>query len=120
MRWRAASRGLDLKIGKNVGALSPYARAACEARGLPLPEPLPLPEALREDDLLAARLVIAVKEAEHRRYLRQSFPSWADRVRYWHVHDLDCASAETAMGEIETLVRELVEELGATPGKPGR
>ena len=42
-----------------------------------------------EDDFQSARIVVALKEAEHRPYLTRLFPEWADRVRYWNVHDLD-------------------------------
>ena len=109
--WRAESRGLDLKIGRNVGPVSVHTRDACRTRGVPLPDPLRLPQALCEEDLRDARLVIAVKEAEHRRYLERLFPDWADRVRYWHVHDLDAAGADEAMSEIESHVHALLEEL---------
>jgi protein-tyrosine phosphatase len=111
LAWRARSRGLDLKIGRNVGPLSVHARRACQMRRLRLPEPLRMPESLCEQDLREASLVIAVKEAEHRPYLQRVFPDWADRVRYWHVHDLDAAPPEQAMCEIEEQVRRLVEEL---------
>ena len=114
MNWRAESRGLNLKIGThNVGPLSVHARSACAARGLALPEPLRMPLAACEDDFTSARLVIAVKEAEHRPYLSRLFPDWQDRVRYWHVHDLDAASADVAMAALEALVRGLVNELAS-------
>jgi len=114
LSWRAESRGLDLKIGThNVGPISVHARDACAARGVALPEPLRMPIAARPDDFTSARLVIAVKEAEHRPYLSRLFPGWQDRVRYWHVHDLDAASADVAMAELEALVRGLVNELAS-------
>jgi protein-tyrosine phosphatase len=109
--WRAESRGLDLKIGRNIGPISEHTVKACRSRGLPLPEPLRLPEALCETDLRDAKLVIAVKEAEHRRYLQRLFPDWADRVRYWHIHDLDAAGPDAAMQELEDRVRSLLAEL---------
>lgn len=112
LNWRGESRGLDLKIGtRNVGPMSVHAREACAARGLPLPEPMRMPIALAAEDLDAAHLVIALKEAEHRAYLSRLFPEWVERVRYWHVHDLDAAPACDAMSELEGLVRGLVAEL---------
>jgi protein-tyrosine phosphatase len=111
-RWRAESRGLDLAIGvHNVGPISPHTRRACELRNLPLPEPLRGPLALCEDDLRRARLVVAVKEAEHREYLKRLFPHWADRARYWHVHDLDAATADDALAQLERHVSALFDEL---------
>ena len=114
LAWRAESRGLDLALGvNNVGPLSPHTRAACQARGLPLPEPLGDPLAVCEQDLRQARLVIALKEAEHRPYLAWLCPQWADRVRYWHVHDLDKAPATDALPELDRLVNGLIAELAA-------
>ena len=112
LAWVAESRGLDLALGvNNVGPLSPHTRRLCHARGLPLPDPLRSPTALSEQDLQRAELVIAVKQAEHRPYLTKLFPAWVDRVRYWHVDDLDCAPAEQALADLERLVRELIAEL---------
>ena len=39
------------------------------------------------------------------------WPDWAGKIDYWHVHDLDQAAPETAMGEIEELVGELLDRL---------
>jgi protein-tyrosine phosphatase len=116
LAWRAESRGLDLALGvNNVGPLSPHTRQMCLARGLPLPEPLRGPMALCEADLRGAARVIALKAAEHRPYMARLFPAWAERVWYWHVHDLDRAPAERALGKIDGLVHGLIAELaGAT------
>lgn len=111
LAWRAISRGLDLKIGRNIGEISIHTRDACRARGLALPRPLAFPQALAESDLQQAGIVIAVKEAEHRKYLQRLFPGWTDRVRYWHVHDLDAATPHEALAELGTLVQLLAEEL---------
>jgi protein-tyrosine phosphatase len=120
LNWRAESRGLNLKIGThNVGPLSVHTMKACATRGLAVPVPLRMPLAACEDDFTSARLVIAVKEAEHRTYLSRLFPDWQDRVRYWHVHDLDAASAEVAMADLEVLVRALVNELAEGADRDG-
>jgi protein-tyrosine phosphatase len=112
LAWRAESRGLDLALGViNVGPLSPHTRQMCLAAGVPLGEPVRGPLALCGQDLRLARLVVALKEAEHRPYLARLFPGWEGRVRYWHVHDLDHAPADHALAEIDRLVRELVAEL---------
>jgi protein-tyrosine phosphatase len=58
---------------------------------------------------------VAVKEAEHRPLLDQFFPSFIDRVEFWHVHDLDCAGPEEAIPQLERLVSELFERLTAAP-----
>jgi protein-tyrosine phosphatase len=119
--WRADSRGLNIDAEErwNVGPLSPHTRHACYERGLALPTPLRSPQAAGEDDFRGARLVIAVKESEHRPYVTRLFPAWADRVRYWAVHDLDAATAEEAIAGLERLVRDLVEELHVNRNPPG-
>lgn len=64
-----------------------------------------------EDDLSGARIVVAVKEAEHRPLLERSFPKAAGRVEFWHVHDLDCAGPETALPQLRLHVEEQVTRL---------
>jgi protein-tyrosine-phosphatase len=108
----ATSRALAIELGKyNVGPISAHARKGLAERGIPLAEPVPFPLGCCEDDLAGADLVIALKEAEHRAYLAQKFPAWPDRVRYWHVHDLDKAPPEQALAEIAEKVAALVESL---------
>ena len=53
-------------------------------------------------------LVIALKEAEHRPLIERRFPEVADKVTYWHVHDIDVAHPADALPMIDELVRELV------------
>ncbi|WP_261341845.1 arsenate reductase/protein-tyrosine-phosphatase family protein [Mucisphaera calidilacus] len=75
------------------------------------PDPARLPLQVVEEELASAALVVAIKEAEHRQRLAAKFPGWEERVRYWHVHDLDGATPEEALGELEVLVGELVDEM---------
>ncbi len=115
--WTATSRGLAVEeLGHwNVGPISAHARAAMAARGTPIPEPVRDPLACCEADLAGAERVVALKEAEHRPWLDRKHPGWSDRVRFWHVHDLDQAGPEQALGEIAELVTDLVRELGGPP-----
>jgi protein-tyrosine phosphatase len=108
----AASRALAIELGIfNIGPISKHTRRALEQRGIPLPDPVPQPRQCDEADLESAHLVIALKEAEHRPYLTERYPAWPNRVRYWHVHDLDAAGPEEALREIEENVVALVESL---------
>ena len=85
---RAISRGLRIdRTGMNVGPISKHAI-----------------ERLR-------RREIALKEAEHRAMLEANFPGWADRVEYWHVHDLDLATPDEALAMIEAHVERLIERI---------
>jgi hypothetical protein len=72
-------------------------------------------QALRADDLARATHAIALKEAEHRAYVRRDFPAWEHRVTYWHFHDLDVSTAEAMLPNLERHVREFFDELHATP-----
>ncbi len=111
--WTAASRGLAIsELGhENQGPMSAHTRAALTDRGLTPAEPVREPISCTDADLAAADLIVAVKEAEHRPWLRRKHPAWADRVTYWHVHDLDRAGPEQALGEIADLVAALVRRL---------
>ena len=110
--WRADSRGLAREFGDwNVGPISPYTLAALSARNVPHPNPLRDAQHCFEEDLDRADLIVAVKEAEHRPLLAAHFSGWEDRVEYWHVHDLDAATPDQAMSELERHVITLVERI---------
>jgi protein-tyrosine phosphatase len=66
---------------------------------------------LLEPDLLAADLIIAMKEAEHRPMFAERFPAWADRAEYWHIDDVDYARPEDALAALERNVRQLIGRL---------
>lgn len=117
--WRATSRGLLVKPGINPGPIAAPTVATLRQAGIepPQTELERYPAQVSGDELAAADQVVALKEAEHRPLLAAGYPGWEDRVIYWHIHDLDQASAEQALGEIESLVRGLVEELAADRGQ---
>jgi protein-tyrosine phosphatase len=112
LEWKADSCGLDLSRGIfNIGPMSPASAIALQKMGIMLPEPPRFPRDLCENDLLASDRVIALKESEHRPLMAARFPTWADRIDYWHIHDLDLATASEALPEIEGLVKKLIDEL---------
>jgi protein-tyrosine phosphatase len=114
LSWRAESRGLALERGVlNVGPMSSDALRRLRALGIPTEAHLRLPLPVTEADLRRADLVIAVKEAEHRPLLCERFPTWTDRVRFWHVHDVDCGTVEEGLAGIEREVAALAAELRA-------
>ncbi len=109
--WRADSRALDLARGIfNIGPMSPATAIALQKLGVAVSMPPRLPRDLSENDLHLSAKIIALKEAEHRPMMAARFPAWSDRIEYWHVHDLDQATADQALTEIERLVRSLIEE----------
>ena len=110
LAWRADSRGLALDPA-NFGPLSTHTRLELQTLGIPLPDPLRDPLDAAVADFEAARLIVALKEAEHRCLMQSRFPSWADRIEYWHVHDLDCAGPAEALPQVKRHVEELVLRL---------
>ena len=114
LAWRADSRGLIVGRAGNIGPISGYAVHGLEQRGIHLDGNIRLPVQVTEQDLGRANLIIALKEAEHRRMLAEQFPAWVERVEYWHVHDLDCAEPEDALAELEREVVALSLRLSAT------
>lgn len=115
-RWRAFSRGLAIHTIE--GDLSPYAATALEERHIPRSCTGVTRVALTEDDLRSADRVIALQESEHRPYMEEQFPHWANRITYWEVPDLRDCSADVALPAIERPVEALIAELDATDDGP--
>jgi protein-tyrosine phosphatase len=112
LEQRARSAGLEDRCWtRNEGPISPFTLAALRRRGVALPDPLPIPRDATTEDLASARLIIALKDAEHRPMVAARFPGWVDRIRYWDVDDVPIARPEEALARIETLVRALILEL---------
>jgi protein-tyrosine phosphatase len=66
---------------------------------------------VQESDLSSADLIIALQEVEHRPLLYERYPTWADKVAYWHVRDIKPSAAYNPLQEIEQEVRRLVHRL---------
>ena len=113
--WRAFSRGLAIEwVGKDDGPISPATVKALKARGIALGKEIRPPMALTEPDLANASHIVALKRAEHYPLMSRKFPSWVDRVEYWHVHDIDIAAPVHALPQIEGEVLDLLKRLADT------
>jgi len=111
--WRADSRGLVTELGVgNLGPLSPQVATELANLGVRVDNRRG-PMQLREGDLARADLVIALNEVEHRPLLHDRFPSWEERVEYWHIPDLDIALASDTLPLLERQVHALVRRLGS-------
>jgi protein-tyrosine phosphatase len=110
--WTADSRGLALDACNN-GPISRHTVANLKIRGIESDTCARLPQPVCESDLAGADRIIAVKEAEHRPLFEAKFPNWLDRVEFWHVHDLDCATPDTSLPHLEREVTRLIERLAA-------
>jgi protein-tyrosine phosphatase len=114
LAWRAFSRGVAEKGSpENVGPMSRFALEALQAKAI-MPEGAaryPLSCTLADFD--QAQLVIALKEAEHRPLIEHRFPEVANRVRYWHVDDVEFAHPTLALAMVDDRVCELILTLQA-------
>jgi protein-tyrosine phosphatase len=110
LRWRATSRGLKAWMAANEGPLSEFAAYRLTAMGISF-DAERFPIQLSEADLEKADLAVAVKKAEHYDMMLDQLPNWADRIEYWAVDDLDCATAGDALPVCESCVRSLVHRL---------
>jgi protein-tyrosine phosphatase len=110
LAWQADSRGLELDP-RNPGPMSRDAMAALRKLGIPFDNYLRLPMPATELDFRSAHHIVAVKEAEHRPLMARDFPTYLDRVEFWHVHDLDFWRPEEAIPQLDREVARLVERL---------
>ena len=114
LNWRASSCGLATELCQTLpGVISPFAVEALSALNLTCDSIHRQPMQLTEEALRSAKVIIALKEAEHRPLLAARYAGWEDKVLYWHIHDLDGSTPDVALKGIENHVRELVEKLAA-------
>jgi protein-tyrosine phosphatase len=121
MAWRADSRGLALERGVgNVGPIAQTVLRRLEQLGIGCPAAPRFPVSVVEDDFRQADLIVALKEAEHRPLLIERFPAWNERVEFWQVHDIDGATPDEALLQIQQEVHGLIARLksgGQTQGE---
>ena len=84
---------------------------ALAARGIRVEAPHRPPRDVCERDLSQARLIIGLKEAEHRPRFEARFAAFASQAEYWAVHDVDCTSPAEALPLLERHVSELLDRL---------
>jgi protein-tyrosine phosphatase len=117
VRARAISRGLRIDLSSTLpGVVSPHTVEAMQRRKITCGSITRKPATLTFGDLKSAHVIVALKEAEHRAMLDDSFPGWSARTVFWHVHDVDMAHPDVAITQIEQLVRELLKNLPSVAG----
>jgi protein-tyrosine phosphatase len=114
LTWRADSRGIVVGRWKNPGPISRYALERLNELGIPLDGDTRFPRQLTEADLSSADLIVAVKEAEHRKMLSELFPAWSDRVEYWDIDDIDFAKPQEALPLLESKLHALRKRLACS------
>ena len=114
LSWRAFSRGVaERGSPENVGPISRYALAALITKGVTPEGAMRIPQPCSPTDFDSAKLVIALKEAEHRPLIERRFPQFANRVVYWHIHDIEFMQPSMALAMIDDQVQELLQTLGS-------
>lgn len=114
LRTRAFSRGLATWLVADFPDLiSPHTVKRLGELRIPQHYTGSRPVQCVNEDLATATWIIALKEAEHRAMLRQLHPGWESKVRFWHVHDIDCSDPSLALPEIEGLIASLLDEVAA-------
>ncbi len=88
---------------------------ALARRGVALPTPYRDPLPATAADFAQADWVIAIKEAEHRPMMQRKFAAWADRITYWHIHDLDVWSADEGLAHLAAQIERVMGELEQSP-----
>lgn len=115
LAWAAQSRGLADDLTVNVGPIALATVEALARRGVTLPIPYRYPLPASDDDFAQADWVIALKEAEHRPMMQRKFSAWADRITYWHIHDLDVWSADEGLAHLAAQIERMMGELEQSP-----
>jgi protein-tyrosine-phosphatase len=113
--WLAISRGLAKECGvTSIDPISPLALVAMAHQDVTIPGVLRAPRAVGDDDLLAADMVIAVKEAELRPLMQKRFPSWEEHISYWYIDDLDASPPGEALLQLAAQIDKLLSDLVAS------
>jgi protein-tyrosine phosphatase len=107
----AYSRGFRLNPEKNKGILSPHAISYLSLISISCEQP-GQPTRLAAADLKGASVIIVLDEKEHRPMMRQFFPEWEHRVRYWNFEDDYLVSPSNVLPALKEKVLDLAISLG--------
>jgi protein-tyrosine phosphatase len=120
--WQAISRGIAVDLGiNNIGAIHPATVESFEAANIPFDLSTARPPIqLDAADLKEADHIVALKADEHLPLLEERFRDWFNdtnqsRVEFWHIHDTDLASPDTALPQIRSNVLSLMHRLSGRP-----
>jgi protein-tyrosine phosphatase len=112
LAWRAFScAASERSYPENVGPMSRFTREALAAKGIVPEGGLRDPRSCSLADFVAAELVVALKETEHRPLIERRFPGVAKRITYWHVDDIEFVHPSIALVQIDNHVSELISSL---------
>ncbi|MDF1824240.1 MAG: low molecular weight phosphatase family protein [Verrucomicrobiales bacterium] len=111
LNWKARSKGFRPHLATED--LSHWAAERLEEHHIPFSLTRAKPGKLCPLDLAESSLVIALYEPEHAPMVKEQFPQWIDRIRYWHVPDIDITTPAIALAKIEYEIDDLIRQLAA-------
>jgi protein-tyrosine phosphatase len=117
--WRADSRGLGLDA-RNPGPISRHTLARLKQLGIQCPSVERFPADMTRADFERADHIVAVKRTEHRPLVERRFADCLELVEFWEVHDLDFATPEEALPQLEQHVLALLDRLAGQQETPLR
>jgi protein-tyrosine phosphatase len=116
----ASSRGLDTSKPRDTG-LSPLVVAELKRLKISADLVPGYPRQLKQEDLVAADVVVLLDGREHAPVLHKQFPQTdMTKVRQWSVQDVPAMAASDAFAEITRQVDLLVAELAARTSLLGK
>ena len=119
LKWKAFSRALKQSpTPGNVGPISINTLEYLTAKGIYSPQFHRYPKKVSRNDFEKADLTIAMKESEHRNYMISHFPDLEDKIEYWHIDDIDVASPEKVLPDLESRIMILIKD-GLFSSEPG-
>jgi protein-tyrosine phosphatase len=110
LNWHAESRGL-IMMNDNPGPMSRVATARLHHHGIPSDVYQWFPKKVTLEDMEAAQRIVAMKRSEHLYAIQTYFATQLDRVEFWDIHDLDCATPEEMWPLLEQAVLSLMDRL---------
>jgi len=113
LNWKADSCGILASQHNNPGPIYDVVTNRLENMGIRTEIDNRYPIQLEERDLERADLTIALKQAEHLDMMKRMFPGWADKITYWHIHDIDVEPPEIALPKIDIEISKLITSLKA-------
>ncbi len=109
--FRAVSRGLHIKPGKNEGPISKDALKPLEKMKILYDGLTRKPQEAKDSDFEDAFKIIALKKSEHQPIVINKFPVFADQVEYWDAPDVPPSFVYDPLAEIKELTKNLFESL---------
>ncbi|MEO0796667.1 MAG: low molecular weight phosphatase family protein [Verrucomicrobiota bacterium] len=112
--WWSYSRGLNINWIIDNTHISPFTRDALVSRDIDLRHTGERRMPLSRQDLEGADMIIGLKRAEHYPMIKHQFPGWEKAIEYLDVHDVDLATPDEALSQIEAFVSGLIKQMASS------